>query len=150
MPKLATARARRSFAHFLQYASEAETPSDGLQGRPQLRQRGRLTARFEGLRLIGSPRPCWPRCEQNVNHRWKNVNRPTWAALATVLLLAACTPAAAADTFSGIARAMDGDSLMVGEREVRLFGIDAPEWGQNLHEERPAVGVRRSRSRPAF
>jgi len=40
--------------------------------------------------------------------------------------LLACTPAAAADTFSGIARAMDGDSLTVGVREVRLFGIDAP------------------------
>ena len=42
----------------------------------------------------------------------------------------ACAPAGATSTFSGIARAMDGDSLMVGEREVRLFGIDAPEFGQ--------------------
>ena len=43
--------------------------------------------------------------------------------------LFACSPAAA-DSLSGIARAMDGDSLMVSEREVRLFGIDAPEFGQ--------------------
>ena len=47
-----------------------------------------------------------------------------------VLATLSCAPAAAADSFSGIARAMDGDSLMVGEREVRLFGIDAPEFGQ--------------------
>lgn len=51
--------------------------------------------------------------------------------LSLFFLLTACSPAAAADTFSGIARAMDGDSLMVGEREVRLFGIDAPEWGRS-------------------
>ena len=38
-------------------------------------------------------------------------------------------PAQAAP-FYGIARAKDGDSLMVGETEVRLFGIDAPEFTQ--------------------
>lgn len=46
------------------------------------------------------------------------------------LLLVACTPATAQPTFSGIARNIDGDSLHVGDKEVRLFGIDAPEWGQ--------------------
>lgn len=45
-------------------------------------------------------------------------------------LLLACTPASAAQTFSGYARSIDGDSLYVGETEVRLFGIDAPEWSQ--------------------
>jgi endonuclease YncB( thermonuclease family) len=35
-----------------------------------------------------------------------------------------------ASTFSGYARSIDGDSLYVGETEVRLFGIDAPEWTQ--------------------
>jgi len=44
-------------------------------------------------------------------------------------VLMGCTPAAAAP-FYGIARAMDGDSLTVGNREVRLFGIDAPEFDQ--------------------
>jgi len=39
----------------------------------------------------------------------------------------------AAATFSGIARSIDGDSLMVGETEVRLFGIDAPELSQTCH-----------------
>ena len=32
--------------------------------------------------------------------------------------------------FSGAARAKDGDSMMVGNKEVRLFGIDAPELNQ--------------------
>ena len=47
------------------------------------------------------------------------------------LALTACTPAAAAAPFYGVAQAKDGDSLMVGNREVRLFGIDAPEWDQS-------------------
>ena len=46
------------------------------------------------------------------------------------ILLSMLLAAASGDTFSGIGRAKDGDSLMVGEREVRLFGIDAPEWDQ--------------------
>jgi endonuclease YncB( thermonuclease family) len=40
------------------------------------------------------------------------------------------TPAAAQSAFSGTARSIDGDSLYVGDKEVRLFGIDAPEWSQ--------------------
>lgn len=48
------------------------------------------------------------------------------------LLALALTAASGAstDAFSGIAKAIDGDSLMVGNREVRLFGIDAPEFSQ--------------------
>jgi endonuclease YncB( thermonuclease family) len=41
-----------------------------------------------------------------------------------------CPAAKAADTFTGYARSIDGDSLYVNETEVRLFGIDAPEWSQ--------------------
>lgn len=44
--------------------------------------------------------------------------------------LVGCTPATATP-FHGTAQAMDGDSLQVGNREVRLFGIDAPEWDQS-------------------
>lgn len=51
-------------------------------------------------------------------------------AMASTTLLA-CTSAPAATPFYGIGRAMDGDSLQVGDREVRLFGIDAPEWDQS-------------------
>lgn len=39
------------------------------------------------------------------------------------------SPALAAPTY-GIARSIDGDSLRVGNTEIRLFGIDAPEWDQ--------------------
>ena len=45
--------------------------------------------------------------------------------------LVGCTSAAAEPSVQGIARAKDGDSLMVGNTEVRLFGIDAPEFDQS-------------------
>lgn len=35
-----------------------------------------------------------------------------------------------AKNFSGIAKVLDGDSILVGKNEVRLFGIDAPEYKQ--------------------
>jgi hypothetical protein len=41
--------------------------------------------------------------------------------LVLLFLLTACTPASAQPTVSGLARAKDGDSLMVGSTEVRLF-----------------------------
>jgi endonuclease YncB( thermonuclease family) len=45
--------------------------------------------------------------------------------------LIVATPCAAATApFYGLAQAKDGDSLMIDDREVRLFGIDAPEWDQ--------------------
>lgn len=40
---------------------------------------------------------------------------------------------AQAESFGGQARAISGDSLMVGERVVRLFGIDAPEAAQGCN-----------------
>jgi endonuclease YncB( thermonuclease family) len=46
------------------------------------------------------------------------------------LLISSCSTAAAQSSISGTGRSIDGDSLMVGDREVRLFGIDAPEFGQ--------------------
>jgi endonuclease YncB( thermonuclease family) len=53
---------------------------------------------------------------------------PASRTIAFALLLVG-TPAVAAP-FTGPARAMDGDSLHVGDKEVRLFGIDAPEFSQ--------------------
>lgn len=52
-----------------------------------------------------------------------------WMALATVVSTAVASPVQAHE-FSGIGRAVDGDSLFVGAQEVRLFGIDAPEYRQ--------------------
>ncbi|PRX35253.1 Endonuclease YncB, thermonuclease family [Meinhardsimonia xiamenensis] len=49
-----------------------------------------------------------------------------------VALLALCGAGAAADErFSGAAVVIDGDTLEVRGRKVRLFGIDAPELGQS-------------------
>lgn len=44
------------------------------------------------------------------------------------LALTACTPAAA--DAPGFGRSIEGDSLHVNDKEVRLFGIDAPEFDQ--------------------
>jgi endonuclease YncB( thermonuclease family) len=46
------------------------------------------------------------------------------------IALAAFAAATSTDAFSGVAKAIDGDSLVVGSYEVRLFGIDAPEFRQ--------------------
>ena len=54
----------------------------------------------------------------------------------TLILFAVITAAIAylgagpGEVFSGTARAIDGDSLEIGGRRGRLFGIDAPEYGQ--------------------
>jgi endonuclease YncB( thermonuclease family) len=53
-----------------------------------------------------------------------------WVVLSPFMLLAmSCSPASAAP-FYGTAQNIDGDSLTVGGKEVRLFGIDAPEFNQ--------------------
>ena len=58
--------------------------------------------------------------------------QPLWRFLPSIwlILLSACSPASAQDAFVGAARSIDGDSLYVGTKEVRLFGIDAPEFSQ--------------------
>jgi endonuclease YncB( thermonuclease family) len=50
---------------------------------------------------------------------------------AAAAVLFASGPAGAQSQFNGPGRAKDGDSLMVGDREVRLFGVDAPELDQS-------------------
>ena len=50
--------------------------------------------------------------------------------LPLILTLNACIPAAAQTPVSGFGKSIDGDSLHVGDKEVRLFGIDAPEFDQ--------------------
>lgn len=37
-------------------------------------------------------------------------------------------------SFSGTAKVIDGDSISVDDREVRLFGIDAPEYHQTCFD----------------
>ncbi len=38
--------------------------------------------------------------------------------------------------FSGIASAIDGDSIKIGSKEIRLFGLDAPEYNQKCFDEK--------------
>jgi endonuclease YncB( thermonuclease family) len=47
-----------------------------------------------------------------------------------VTFLSLGSASVAASTLSGAGRPIDGDSLMVGQQEVRLHGIDAPELAQ--------------------
>ena len=47
-----------------------------------------------------------------------------------VLLACLAAPAFAQAPVLDVGQAKDGDNLMVGDREVRLFGIDAPEFDQ--------------------
>jgi endonuclease YncB( thermonuclease family) len=54
------------------------------------------------------------------------VSRSLWV---TLCLLAVTTPAIA-ETLRGRAVAEDGDSLMIGGRHIRLFGVDAFEYRQ--------------------
>ncbi len=48
--------------------------------------------------------------------------------LALLFVLAACP--ALADTVTGRARILDGDTIEIGPERIWLFGIDAPESGQ--------------------
>ena len=52
----------------------------------------------------------------------------------TLFVLALSSTAHAQAPVSGTGQAKDGDSLMVGGTEVRLFGIDAPEWDQHCQK----------------
>jgi hypothetical protein len=60
--------------------------------------------------------------------------------------LSCASPGIAQAPVSGIGQAKDGDSLMVGGTEVRLFGFDAPEFDQHCQrggQEELRLGRRR-------
>jgi endonuclease YncB( thermonuclease family) len=77
--------------------------------------------------------------------RFKMRRRPLWRrivdGLATALLIGAVAFAAArlehfsAEEISGEARVVDGDSLAMGTRRLRLKGIDAPELKQRCRRD---------------
>lgn len=56
------------------------------------------------------------------------VNIANYGLVAVALVIAS---EAVAGPISGIARAKDGDSMLVGRTEVRLHGVDAPEFDQS-------------------
>lgn len=57
---------------------------------------------------------------------------------AIVALVAVSQAALGQQLVGGIGKAKDGDSLMVGETEVRLFGVDAPEFDQTCTRDKQA------------
>jgi endonuclease YncB( thermonuclease family) len=54
----------------------------------------------------------------------------TFVFIAAILAALTATSVQAQSVVLGIGRAEDGDTLMVGDTKVRLFGIDAPEFDQ--------------------
>lgn len=58
-----------------------------------------------------------------------------WIGRVALLLLLGAGSAAAQGSISGAARAVDGDTLAIGDVRVRLFGVDAPEMDQSCERE---------------
>lgn len=58
----------------------------------------------------------------------RNINQTALAVF--VVALAYAQPAQASTAFEGMVRVIDGDTIDVGDRRVRLHGIDAPEQDQ--------------------
>jgi len=71
-----------------------------------------------------------PCCPEAPNKIWCQ----TMSRRLSLMLLLLSAPAAAAPV-SGVGRSIDGDSLTVGDTEVRLYGIDAPEFTQTCQRD---------------
>ncbi len=56
--------------------------------------------------------------------------RKTFAAICLLASCLSASPVFAAASIEGTARVIDGDTLHIGERRIRLHGIDAPEGKQ--------------------
>lgn len=59
-----------------------------------------------------------------------------FAWIGLVIFLALASPHSRAEVLSGSATAIDGDTIVIGERIIRLHGIDAPETGQRCTDAR--------------
>lgn len=66
------------------------------------------------------------------------MHRSAGTAIALTTFLVACFGGAAADTLTGIASVIDGDTIELHGERIRLNGIDAPESGQLCED---ATGV---------
>jgi endonuclease YncB( thermonuclease family) len=54
--------------------------------------------------------------------------------VAAMLLLGKQKQIAPATRVAGLARVIDGDTLVIGERSIRILGIDTPELDQTCHD----------------
>src|SRR5215218_3460822 len=94
-------------------------------GRAPQRENGSNPRKIpRGSRKAAPPELCLPHIRMirllRMPHSFK-------ASLAFTVLLAVLADAA---ELQGLATVIDGDTLEIGGRHVRLFGIDAPETGQ--------------------
>jgi len=74
------------------------------------------------------------RRRQRLRSRFRDI-LTAFLLLGGVALLAAWLASRAEVSPSGTARVIDGDSLVVKGREIRLQGIDAPEFGQSCRSD---------------
>jgi endonuclease YncB( thermonuclease family) len=63
----------------------------------------------------------------------KRLARTALCSMLTAIILACVCAGAVADSISGRATVIDGDSLRIEKIEIRLHGIDAPEFRQTCH-----------------
>lgn len=76
-----------------------------------------------------------------------NLGTPVTRIALILSLLCSSVAAQAPTEISGSAYVVDGDSLRIGATDIRLYGIDAPEWNQQCYAEEPRwwhrmVGIR--------
>lgn len=45
----------------------------------------------------------------------------------SILMVSCCLTAASAEELTGVMRVIDGDTIVMGNKRIRLQGIDAPE-----------------------
>lgn len=98
---------------------------------PLQRRRAAVCQRPRALANTGCR---WPGVQHNCSSIPQQVVRVATAALlAGALAWSPCSPAGA-ETLTGPARAVDGDTLVVGGVRVRLYGVDAPESAQTCND----------------
>lgn len=97
------------------------------------------------LKALEPGRLFWSSCCMAFKSRFRTTPRPLWRklldlGLAATLIAGIAFVAARFERFSGEeitgpARVVDGDSLAIGDRRLRLKGIDAPELKQRCRRE---------------
>ncbi|KAF5834922.1 high light-induced nuclease [Dunaliella salina] len=96
--------------------------------------------------VLATPKGARPEARA-CSHRPSSLLGPGLSSVASVLLLlgqpqdasalaapTSSSPKEAMQTLRGPARVVDGDTLYIGEEKIRLYGVDAPEKGQQCND----------------
>jgi endonuclease YncB( thermonuclease family) len=107
----------------LQYPETGRSGADRLVPATRVGTMSGMAARFRSRRRS---RPLWRRLADLF---------VALTVIAAVAFAAAFLERRSAETFAGQVRVIDGDSLAMGERRLRLKGIDAPELAQRCRRD---------------